>query len=211
MDKNVFITVAAPTLVSAGGAPFIAITTKGYSDNFTEKLFNKKRENGTKLINHIEIELICNRCKRAKKKFEDDVCGHYQGSLPWWHSKKRHKEVENILSDYKDEFLREVRGIQSETDVFPVFNHAHVNNLLHDNSIYNGYHSPKNIFTVIDPACGGLRSKHAVTSFMYVDNLMVVCIHLFYFILFVYNFLNYIIIIAIVVIIIIATTYFRYI
>jgi hypothetical protein len=78
MDKNVFITVAAPTLVSAGGAPFLAITTKGFSDNFTEKLFAKKKKDGTPLINHIDIELICPRCKRSKKNLEEDVCKHYQ-------------------------------------------------------------------------------------------------------------------------------------
>lgn len=78
MNKDVFIRVAAPTLVSAGGAPFIAITTKGYTDNFTEKLFNTKKADGSPLINHIEIELICKKCKRAKKKIEDDVCNHFQ-------------------------------------------------------------------------------------------------------------------------------------
>jgi hypothetical protein len=64
-------------------------------------------QNITQQINNVSISNDDN---------DDDVCGHYQGSLPLWHSKKRHKEVENILSDYKDEFLREVRGIQSETD-----------------------------------------------------------------------------------------------
>jgi hypothetical protein len=78
MNKNVFITVAVPTLVSAGGVPFIGITTKGFSDNFLEKLFTKKKDDGTNLINHIEIELICKRCKRQKKKVEDDVCNHCQ-------------------------------------------------------------------------------------------------------------------------------------
>jgi pyruvate/2-oxoacid:ferredoxin oxidoreductase beta subunit len=68
MDKNVFINVAAPTLVSAHGAPFIAITSKGTTDSFTEKLINKKRKDGTSLINHIEFDLECLKCKRKKRK-----------------------------------------------------------------------------------------------------------------------------------------------
>lgn len=100
MDKNVFITVAAPTLVSAGGAPFIAITTKGTTDNFTEKLLSKRKRDGTPLINHIEFDLVCNACKRKKIKLSksDDSCKHMRGELPWWHSSKRHEEVELILS-----------------------------------------------------------------------------------------------------------------
>jgi hypothetical protein len=97
-----------------------------------------------------------------------------KGDLPWWHSKKRHKEVEAMLSDNKSEYLREVRGIQSEKDIFPVFNHIFVDLLLHDSSIYTNDHYPKNIFTVIDPACGGEYSQHAVSTFMYDRGTMVV-------------------------------------
>jgi hypothetical protein len=68
----VFVNVAAPTLVSAGGAPFIAITSKGHSDNFTEKLIKAKRKDGTELINHVEFDLVCNQCKRKRAISPDE-------------------------------------------------------------------------------------------------------------------------------------------
>jgi pyruvate/2-oxoacid:ferredoxin oxidoreductase beta subunit len=103
MDKNVFINVAAPTLVSASGAPFIAITSKGTTDSFTEKLINKKRPDGTSLINHIVFDLECLQCKRrkkdsTKKASEEESCKHMRGDLPWWHSSKRHEEIEMMMA-----------------------------------------------------------------------------------------------------------------
>jgi hypothetical protein len=84
-----------------------------------------------------------------------------------------------MMEDFKEEYLREVRGVQSEHDVFPCFNHAHVNSLLHESAIYTGIVHPKNIYTIIDPACGGNRSKHTVVSSMFTDGLMIVSIILF--------------------------------
>jgi pyruvate/2-oxoacid:ferredoxin oxidoreductase beta subunit len=97
MDKNVFVTVAAPTLVSAGGAPFIAITSHGTSDSFIEKIIRAKRKDGSSIINHVDFDLVCNKCKRKKLAEGEDACRHKKGELPWWHSSKRHDDLEALL------------------------------------------------------------------------------------------------------------------
>lgn len=109
MDRKIFVTVGAPTLVN--GAPLIGITTKGLSNNFVNLLIEKKKRDGTPLFNVIDISLVCSRCKRAREKEKDkkDTCLHMEGEIPYWHDKKRHRDLEVMLSDYADELNREVK------------------------------------------------------------------------------------------------------
>lgn len=176
-DKNVFFTVAAPTLVSAGGAAFIAITSKGYTDNFTEKLIASKKKDGTPLINHVEFDLVCNKCKRKRAYEQEDSCKHLKGDLPWWHSSKRHDELEIMMADFRDEFMRETKGIETDSDRTPVFQEHKIELLKTNMAIYSKYLEPKHIFVSVDPSCGGDNSKTAITSFMYdMDANMIVSI-----------------------------------
>lgn len=161
---------------------FDSCISDGCNNNNTNKNNKKRKSCNNELVNGTTIydfdEANCDSdCDCDYEIHELRYDSGYKGALPWWHSKKRHKEVEAMLSgDHKDEYLREVRGIQTENDVYPVFNHIFVDLILHETSIYKGNHYPKNIFSVIDPACGGNSSKQAVSTFMYVGDLMVVSI-----------------------------------
>lgn len=176
MDPAVFIQVAAPVLVSAHGAAFMAITTKGESDNFVQSLIQKKRPNGDSLMNFIEMDLICNECKRAETWNRDTMaCQHFAGELPEWQSSERHEDIQILLSDFQDDYNREVRGVQSDSNIAPCFPIGRINNLLQEKFIYTKDIQHTFIFHSIDPALGGAKSKTAITSLIYEDGDVVVC------------------------------------
>jgi hypothetical protein len=80
----------------------------------------------------------------------------------------------NPDSDYRDVFLREVQGFQTDSDKKPVFRDYKIDLLRTNTSIYSTYHEPKYIFITVDPSAGGNRSKTALFSCFFEGGCMVV-------------------------------------
>ncbi len=117
MDNQVFYRVVAPTL--ATGSAFIGITTLGddSDSNFVGKLIDTRDKEGNRLFRVINIELVCARCKRHGKELS---CQHMMGEIPYWHDEKRHADLELMMRDHQDIFLREMKYVMQCVSSTPI-------------------------------------------------------------------------------------------
>jgi hypothetical protein len=171
MHPNVYYTVIAPTLVT--GSAFVGITTLGDDTNYVGKIINavSKRTN-KKIFKTIELTLVCNDCLKAGKAKE---CIHKLGEIPYWQDDDRHKDLQEIMKEREEDYLRETKGINSNSWVTPAFSKT---------ALLDIYKSPKVdvtfapfVFTSADPNAGGTRSRFAIISSIYDnENIMVVSI-----------------------------------
>ncbi len=178
MNNQVFYRVVAPTL--ATGSAFIGITTLGDEGdtNFVGKLIETCDISGNLIFKVIRIELVCSRCKHLGK---DLICQHKMGELPYWYDGKRHKDIELMMKDQPDIFLREMKGVQTNLYTKPAFEKQSVLYIIQQ--IYKSNQEIRHVFVSVDPAAGGDHSKYAITSCIYVNDKLVVRIFFFIIIL----------------------------
>lgn len=127
---------------------------------------------GWKMEKVIDIDLACNKCKKEGKEKE---CKHKYGLLPPWHQTNRMDDLEMMMQDRKEDFLREMKGIQSNSNETPAFNTQKLQLLLDPKRLYkdNNDKTFKHLFVSVDPSAGGKRSDFAIVSCIY-DNREVV-------------------------------------
>ena len=90
------------------GSAFIGITTLGNDENsnFVSKLLKKTDKEGSLLFRVIVLKLVCEKCEKAGKEL---LCPHMMGEIPYWQDEKRHQDIEIMLEDNTDVWLRELR------------------------------------------------------------------------------------------------------
>ena len=104
MDNKVFYNVVVPTLVT--GAAFIGITTLGEDSNFVDTLISIKGKDKKSLFRVIQIDLVCDRCKRLGK---ETTCQHLAGEIPYWQDSQRHKDVGLMMQNEQDTYMLETK------------------------------------------------------------------------------------------------------
>lgn len=170
MDPKIYQTVVAPTLST--GAAFIGITTLGddTENNFVGELINVRDKDGERLFRVINIDLVCDKCRRTGK---EDVCQHKMGEVPYWQDERRHADIQKMMP--ADVFQREMRGIQSNPYISPFFNPTALDRLERDaDRVYYSDNHVRYIFISVDPAAGGDHSKYAVVSCIYESHKVIV-------------------------------------
>lgn len=163
MSAKFFKEVVLPTTLT--GAVMLCITTLGGPLNFASKIMEKTYPNGERVYRVVGFELVCDRCKREGKALE---CVHRLGELPYWHDHSKHRDLEIIMSDDAETFLRETRGLQNDGNRMPAFDRNKVLRLLEPiNDYMHTEHEIPTLFMSIDPSAGGSRSDFAITTCFY--------------------------------------------
>ena len=171
MDPQVFHQVVAPTLVT--NAAFIGITTLEDDQNFVTRLIDRSTKSGKKIFNLIKIALVCEDCKIKGIK---ELCNHCMGMLPYWQSADRHRDLELMMQDSMDDFMREMRGIQSNELIRRVFPADKLKEMFDPRSFFDTKGDfVSHVFVTVDPAAGGQLSNYAIASCVYSSGDMIVC------------------------------------
>jgi hypothetical protein len=172
MPESFFRRVVVPSLIN--GSSLLCITTLGTEDNFVGRMIQKKNTKGKPLFNVIVKDEVCDECKRTGKALE---CSHKKGEKPYWHKVDRQEDVKAMMEDSVDDYLRESKGIQSNSLSSPAFDSRSVIKLLEKESLYSKQPpDARHVFVTYDPACGGAKSRCAVTSSIYIGATMLVSI-----------------------------------
>ena len=167
MNNMFYKTVIVPIL--AANASFIGITTLGTETNFVNRLFDLKNAAGEPVFNTVKIEQVCNNCLRLGV---ESSCTHKMNEIPPWQSQQRHKDIKLILGDDEETFLRETRGVQSNSAMTQVFTKEDVKAFR--NRIHPAGIAQPTLFIAVDPAAGGSGSKFAVVSCFFYESRMIV-------------------------------------
>ena len=159
LDEAVFQEVVLP-LLGVSNTALIAISTPLEANNFFSQLLTAKKPNGSSLFKVLNITLICEACRNAKK----DDCPH-SAALPSWKSAARGELVKQLMENDKSMFMREQMGVvtSSDTHAFDIPSvekaFAPENRVsIDDCIIQDGM-----LYVSIDPSGGGV-SDTAITS-----------------------------------------------
>ncbi len=172
MDSRFYFKVVVPTLLT--GCAFVGITTLGDETNFVNHLISLKHPDGSMVFRVLALELVCERCRRAGLS---DSCRHKMGELPYWHDEQKHRDVAMIMQDRMEDFMRETRGMQTNTMSRSIYTPDSVMALLDPRNLFDdeGAYYPY-VFTAVDPAAGGSSSKFAVVSCIYDGHIRERCV-----------------------------------
>lgn len=170
IKEGYFYRVILPPAVT--GTIILAILTLGREGNFVERLIEKRNsKTGKPIFKVVRKTLVCDSCRRKGNALE---CVHMMADLPYWHDPDRYDDVKALMEDDEEDFLRETKGVQSNSQMKPAFHQALIQNLYSESSIYKEDSFCKHVFVTVDPACGGKRSRYAITSSLYINGKMVV-------------------------------------
>jgi hypothetical protein len=170
MNLNMFYRVVAPTLVRRGSV-FVAISSRAEKDNFFHRMMDLKYPNGRHVFHNMEFKLVCEDCEAEGLA---DKCKHLEYELPWWQDKRRHGKLELMMQDSHDDYMREIRGVEVDSNVTPAFDHNYVTKLRDADRLIDLPITIRHVFVTVDPAAGGDRSKFAVVSCVYFDQKIMV-------------------------------------
>lgn len=160
--------------VLSTGASLIAISTIApEADNMLKQLVDAKNKQGEPVIHTINLEMVCDRCKRAGLEL---TCKHKLGELPRWQSSGRHDDIQALMKTNEDTFLTEMRGIGGmDKYTRPAFDQAGIAHLCTNFYKHDGS-DIRHLFIGIDPAAGGAGSDYAIVSgFFTASDQLVIC------------------------------------
>ncbi len=105
-DNRIYTNVIVPTL--ATGSSFIGITTLGEESelNFVSELINLKNEQGENVMNVVDFKMACPKCIKAGTEAS---CTHKDSERPHFHDRSRQKDIEAILQNNQETYLREIK------------------------------------------------------------------------------------------------------
>lgn len=150
--------------VLSTGASLLAISTIApESDNMLKQLVNAKNSRGLPIIRTINLEMVCERCKRRGRELK---CTHMLGMIPSWQSRGRHSDIQAMMATQEDTFLVEMRGIESDQFTKPAFDIAGMRDFGTKYHTHDGS-DIRHIFIGVDPAAGGAKSDYAIVSGYY--------------------------------------------
>jgi hypothetical protein len=161
------------------------------------ELIGNKTKRGRDLIRFVQFTEVCESCKK-KGKDALFTCRYYpflqlcalkknlfffrhnDGDKPDWHDSSRSEHIRELQGD-NDAYLLESRGIHSDSSHRQDFYDEWIEKCLKDkNNIYRSRDYKPVVFTTIDPAAGGLRSRYAIVSCIYTnDDTQVVMLNFF--------------------------------
>ena len=93
MNEEIFELVCVP-LLGVDGTRMLAISTPDGSGNYYSLLFNKKKEDGSRLCKTITIGLSCDECQKNGRSAD---CTHLLYLLPSWKSKEGHELQRSLV------------------------------------------------------------------------------------------------------------------
>jgi hypothetical protein len=159
--------------VLSTGASLLAISTiSPDADNMLKQLVSAKNARGMPIIHTINMEMVCETCKRAGK---DLTCAHLLGQIPAWQQRGRHADIQAMMATQESTFLVEMRGVESDEFTKPAFDVAAMRNFAAQYYTHDGGEI-RHIFIGVDPAAGGAKSEYAVVSAFYTSTQqLVVC------------------------------------
>lgn len=159
--------------VLSTGASLIAISTIApEADNMLKQLVAATDPQGKPIIHTINLEMVCDRCKRAGLELK---CKHKLGELPRWQSGGRHADIQALMKTNEETFLVEMRGVESNKYTRPAFDQAGVAELCTNYYKHDGS-DIRHLFIGIDPAAGGSMSDYAILSgFFTSTDQLVIC------------------------------------
>ncbi len=162
--------IVLPTMILAHTV-FIGISSKPVDEDSPMYRLIAKRypETGKRVIKSCIFTTICASCRRRGHRH----CNH--DTEDHWSSKEQSRKVEILMSDRRKDYEREMRNEES-TDklVAAAFNKADIDSLDQSANDYCGHQDIDFLYTGIDPAAGGERSKAAAVTMAVIDGKVVV-------------------------------------
>ncbi len=92
---------------------------------------------------------------------------HLLGSIPHWQKANRIADLESMMSECRDIFLREIQGMQVNSNVKPAFEEKYLRELEDDKNLVDIDFHVRHIFMTVDPNGGGRNSDTAAISCCY--------------------------------------------
>jgi len=175
MDETFFHETVLP-LVAREGACLIGISTPLTAANFFTKLVTFKNDDGSLFFKTLHIELICNECRKKKKKDVKEMiqCPHNLHKLPTWRPKERQDRLRIISEHFGDPNMgaRELFGEITEDfgnalptdEIEAVFSED-----LKVASQFLTTENPTFILVAIDPNYGGQSETAIVSGYFIVE------------------------------------------
>lgn len=139
---------------------FFCISSKPTQHNsiMTQMMNARYKLSGKPVFKTCIFSTICNNCRLRGKR----NCRHV-AEMPWSDEKQLAK-IEAIMENYQADLNREVYNLDDEPEVKPSFDPNDVEAMKEsEDSLPNDAHF-QYIYTGIDPAGGGQRSKYAIVS-----------------------------------------------
>ena len=102
--------VVMPTLAKSS---FIGITSLNADadegdDSLVDDLISRLDDKGDPLFRLIDIKLVCPRCRALGKEL---TCRHMLGDLPQWMDERRNRQIQLMMGDQTDVWLKEMRCV----------------------------------------------------------------------------------------------------
>jgi len=172
--------VALPPVIT--GAAMIGITTLHKNpDNFLTNIINGENDStdAEKFIKIVEITTACKECIHNQTL---DECTHKAGESPAWHQQNELAQIQKMMGGDSGTFARESLGIQTDTNTSKYYP-EHDISFAHKNKMTRKFGFNR-LFTTLDPAAGGERSKTSVVTFAWSNDRMIVRKGFFYIIQF---------------------------
>lgn len=166
------ITQVVLPLLQIRDVVFIAITSEETNPTgFVNKFMNAKHKDETPVFRTFHYRLICDACIAAGK---EGNCKHKMGDIPYWQDQGQHRKLEAIMKDHLDDYLRETKGLNVDTNVTPAFHPQSVEFLRTPEATYIQDDHFQHVFIAIDPAAGGAKSGFAIVSAVFLKKTMIV-------------------------------------
>lgn len=161
MDFSFFKAVVLALLLV--DAAMIAITSLSPDPgNFVDSIIKRNSESDNKFLNIEQVTTICNSCI---KKGLVETCPHKSGSTPPWFNVQRMSHIKEMMLGDEETFGREAMGIQANTSVSLYFSQQEIFPI--KTNIYLPSNTFDYIFTTMDSAAGGNKSRTAIASYVY--------------------------------------------
>ncbi len=176
ISERLWTEVVIPTML--GGTRVLGISSMPSTDSpFLVELMETRDDRGKLVLNTINMEMVCERCKQRKQEMK---CTHKLAERPAHQDPRRYRSVRALLGsgDRRDTFRTEVMGLPTNSSHLPAFEHKQLD-LLRGSPDWeyrgDAYKPISHIFISVDPAAGGAASDSAITSGFLVDNTMIMC------------------------------------
>ena len=164
MDLKLLMTLLP--LLQKSGVAMIGISTKKSSvfDLFTV-LMKKRFPDGTPVFRTFEWKGVCEACE---KKGEEVTCEHKRGERPWWLETDDGGFMKQVMSDFYEDYMREMKGVEGSAQQKKVFRSEDVNFLqTREAEVQSLDGTFDYFFTSVDPAAGGNNSEYAIISMVF--------------------------------------------
>lgn len=139
---------------------FFGISSKPTQHNsiMMQMMNARYKRSGRPVFKTCIFSTICNNCRLRGKR----DCRHVT-EMPWSDEKQQAK-IEAIMENYQADLNREIYNIDDVAEMRQTFDEEWLEALLESEEDLPAGERPPIIYTGVDPAAGGMRSKYAIVS-----------------------------------------------